>query len=331
VKDYPKWFDGGTCNSNVTLSKRRASTSNHGPGVESADTTSNLHSAQEMAGSAWQGARPTRTKVAKEAQKNLKVKEATAYKQAKATELLAEAALRKTALIEEHNLILLMTATDAQGQPSATATEFLALRQKEELQKLKARLKLQEAAEEARVQSELEQAARERVEAAAEELANNETRRQVKEAAASGGNTSGLDETRCNDDVLEDGEDEDTDILGFQSSGGQAGAGVGSGGGGSQFEFASPPPVHHFDVGDQPSQQQHYASSASPPDWAGTPLVPNSCFASIGNGLGGVSGAAGLGSHAVASSFGGGKEGLLEIGYEVQLGMKHGGLLHLRM
>jgi hypothetical protein len=253
VKDYPKWFDGGTCSSNVTPSKRRASTSDQGPGVESADTTSNLHSAPEMAGSAWQGACPTRTKAAKEAQKNLKVKEAAAYKQAKATELLAEAALRKTALMEEHNLILLMTATDAQGQPSATATEFLALRQKEELQKLKARSKLQEAAEEARLQSEMEQAARERAEAAAEELTNNETRRQVREAAASGGNTSDLDETRCSDDVPEDGEDEDTDILGFQSSGGQAGAGVGSGGGGSQFEFASPPPAHHFDVGDQPS------------------------------------------------------------------------------
>jgi hypothetical protein len=113
VKDYLKWFDGGTCSGNVMPSKRRASTSDHGHGVESADTTSNLHNTPEMAGSAWQGTRPTGTKAAKEAQKNLKVKEAAAYKQAKAMEVLAKAALRKTALMEEHNLILLITATDA--------------------------------------------------------------------------------------------------------------------------------------------------------------------------------------------------------------------------
>jgi hypothetical protein len=213
----------------------------------------------------------------------------------------------------------------------------LALRQKEEFQKLKARLKLQEAAEEARVQFEIEQATREHAEAAAKELANNETRRQVREAVVSGGNISDLDETRCSDDVAKDGEDEDTDILGFQSSGGQPGAGVGSGGGGSQFKFASPPPAYHFDVGDQPLQQQHYASSPSPPDWAGIPLVPNSCFvesqfsgvsaarsygrvgvvqhefSGIGNGLGGVLGATSLGSPAVASNFGGGQGGYVGI------------------
>ena len=242
VKDYPKWFDRGTYSSNVTPSKKRASTSNHGPGIESAETTSNLHNAPEMAGNAWQGARSTGTKAAKEAQKNLKAKKAAAYKQAKAIEVLTKATLRKTALMEEHNLILLITATDAQGQPSTTATEFLALRQKEELQKLKMCLKLQEAAEEARVQSEIEQATCERAEAAAEELTNNKTSRQVREAGASGGNTNDLDETRCSDDVAEDGEDENMDILGFQSSGSQLGAGMDSEGGGSQFEFTSLPP-----------------------------------------------------------------------------------------
>ena len=153
--------------------------------------------------------------------------------------------------MEEYNLILLMTATNTQGQPSTTTIEFLVLCQKEEFQKLKARLKLQEAAKEARLQFEIEQAAHERAEAAIEELANNETSKQVKEATTSGGNTSDLDKTRYNDDVAKDGEDEVTDILGFQSSRGQPSVGVGSRGGGSQFEFAFPPPAHHFDIGNQ--------------------------------------------------------------------------------
>lgn len=84
--------------------------------------------------------RPQGTKAAKDAHKAAKTRDGVLYAQAVAIEVMAAAAVHKAALLEEHNLILLMTAPDVDGQPTTTAQELLALCQAEELRKLKSRL-----------------------------------------------------------------------------------------------------------------------------------------------------------------------------------------------
>jgi hypothetical protein len=57
--------------------------------------------------------RPGGTKAAKEDQRQQKVREAALFAQAEATKTMAAAQMRKVALLEEQNLLMLMTMPDS--------------------------------------------------------------------------------------------------------------------------------------------------------------------------------------------------------------------------
>jgi hypothetical protein len=70
------------------------------------------------------------------------MREGAAYAQAKATEVMPAATMRKATLLEDHNMLLLMT-----NSQTPEAQEYLRLRQAEELKKLRRRLADQEQQE----------------------------------------------------------------------------------------------------------------------------------------------------------------------------------------
>jgi hypothetical protein len=141
VKDYPRWAEGWGTSTTVAPSRR--------PRVAGADQESVIGVSEEATGFEDGGdmesnvglqVQPTGSKAAKEAHKAAKTRDGAMYAQAVAQEVLGVAATRKAAIMAEHNLILLMSTPDEGGLPMATAREFLALRQAEELKKLKLRL-----------------------------------------------------------------------------------------------------------------------------------------------------------------------------------------------
>jgi hypothetical protein len=139
--------------------------------------------------------RPIGTKVAKNVHREGKMREGAAYVQAKATEVMAAATMRKAALLEDHNMLLLMT-----NSQTPKAQEYLRLRQAEELKKLRRRLANQEQQElEAQVvedQRQRDKATREIALAKAQEREDLETRRQMEGAHAL------FDEDEEDDDVV---------------------------------------------------------------------------------------------------------------------------------
>jgi hypothetical protein len=148
VKDYPRWAEGWGTSTTVAPSRQ--------PRVVGADQESVTGVSEEATGfedggdmesNAGLQVRPVGSKAAKEAHKAAKTRDGAMYVQVAAQEVLGVAATAKAAIMAEHNLILLMSAPDEGGLPTATAREFLALRQAEELKKLKLRL-VQEAAQE---------------------------------------------------------------------------------------------------------------------------------------------------------------------------------------
>jgi hypothetical protein len=83
--------------------------------------------------------RPLGTKAAKELHRERKIREGAMYAQATATDRIAVATMRKAALLEDHNMLLLMT-TPASQVTTPEAQWYLRLRQAEELKKLEKRL-----------------------------------------------------------------------------------------------------------------------------------------------------------------------------------------------
>jgi hypothetical protein len=105
VKDLPKWADGW----NVAIENHKRFRS-----------------------------RPSGMKAAKEVQYQGKVREAAMYAQAEAAKTMAATTMRKNALLEDQNIVMLMTLPDS--QVIVEAREYLRLRRREELKKLQSRL-----------------------------------------------------------------------------------------------------------------------------------------------------------------------------------------------
>lgn len=89
--------------------------------------------------------RPGGSKAAKEIVRQGKIKEGAAWAQATATQVMAEATLRKAASMEDQNMLLLFTSPEALTTPEAV--EYLRLRRGEELCKLQWRLAAEEEEE----------------------------------------------------------------------------------------------------------------------------------------------------------------------------------------
>jgi hypothetical protein len=215
VKDFPRWAEGwGT--KEVTLMKRKSSSSDHESQAGTPESGLGVDSAGDVQPNGVFRERPIGTKAAKNVHREGKMREGAAYAQAKATEVMAAATMRKAALLEDHNMLLLMT-----NSQTPEAQEYLRLRQAEELKKLRRRLADQEQQElEAQVvedQRQRDKAAREIALAKAQEREDLETRRQMEGAHAL------FDEDEEDDDVVgsepENPEFRQADDDGFMSPG----------------------------------------------------------------------------------------------------------------
>jgi hypothetical protein len=71
--------------------------------------------------------RPGGTRTAKEVQKASKQREGAMYVQAAASEVMAQTTMRKAAMLEDHNMLMLMTLPKSLGS-TPEAQEYLRLR-----------------------------------------------------------------------------------------------------------------------------------------------------------------------------------------------------------
>jgi len=147
VKDFPRWAEGWVIVKTTTPSKRKAISSNRGSHEAGGECESAADGKVGAEGNQALRDRPIGTKAAKENHKADKVADSAFHKQATTSELMAEAVMRKVGALEDHNLILLMTAPDAHGVQSAIAQEFMKLRQTHELKKLHKQLAAQDQKE----------------------------------------------------------------------------------------------------------------------------------------------------------------------------------------
>jgi hypothetical protein len=106
--------------------------------------------------------RPSCTKAAKKLHLEGKIQEGAMYAQAAATNRIATATMRKAALLEDHNMLLLMT-TPASQVTTPEARRYLMLCQTEELKKLEKRLAADEEPD-LQLQADQEQREREKLE-----------------------------------------------------------------------------------------------------------------------------------------------------------------------
>ena len=156
LKEHPKWADGWSQVKPPTAKRKALSTNQDSDCVE-VGASLGLEGAASMEQSVSTG-RPGGTKAAKAVQKARKVREAAIYAQAEATKTMAAAQMRKVALLEQQNLIMLMTMPDNQDA-TPEAREFLQLLRAEEMRKLKRRLAEDEERERLQKIAEEEQAA----------------------------------------------------------------------------------------------------------------------------------------------------------------------------
>ena len=142
VREYPRWADGGTTS--------RSSTPSRKPGLGSSEQVSGTGVTDS--GGSWHGdvqpathvlfpSRPVGTKAAKEALKEARITDRAALAQAQATANLASAALKKVAVLEDHNLLLLMNSSKV---TSPAAEEYLRRRQEYELLKFERQMQEEE-------------------------------------------------------------------------------------------------------------------------------------------------------------------------------------------
>jgi hypothetical protein len=187
VREFPRWSEGWFPMKPAIPTKRKAASSGH-DSHEAAPASSSVQVDQmdSNANTVLQD-RPSGTKAAKREHKQGKVREGAMYAQAKATSDLASATLKKMALLEEQNLLILMTTPESQVT-SPAAQQFLRIRQEEELEKLLQRReedrdrKIKEAVE--KEIADAETAKLELLRQAAAEAEQKETARQLREVAA---------------------------------------------------------------------------------------------------------------------------------------------------
>ena len=149
LKDHPKWADGWSA-PKATSSMRvpAASASSLGnqcdPGRSSGGC---VQSDAEAQGSQRGGiCRPGGSKAAREESRSASAREGVIYAQAEATRTMAAAQMKKAALLEDQNMLLLMTMPD-EKITTAEAREYMRLRRGDKLKKLRRKLAAEEARE----------------------------------------------------------------------------------------------------------------------------------------------------------------------------------------
>jgi hypothetical protein len=180
VRDYPHWADGwstGTPKSTPSRDRHdvEAKVGTHGSSGLGFEGDTQMEANRRFS------CRPQGTKAAKEVQKQGKQKEKIQHAQSRAAQVMAEASLKKLALLEDQNLLILMTNPQ---MVTADAEEYLRLRQGEELRKYRkwlaaeAQLDLEE--EEDRVRERGKRIRLDRERAKEEELQREETEAQMR-------------------------------------------------------------------------------------------------------------------------------------------------------
>jgi hypothetical protein len=137
VKDYPRWADGWSSSS--TPSKRKTTSSEHESneiGVKSESVVEGTTNSEENRALK---VRPGGTRAAKEVQKTGKQWEGAMYAHAAVSEVMAQAMMRKATMLEDHNMLMLVTLPESLGS-TPKAQEYLRLRHAEVFKKLKKRL-----------------------------------------------------------------------------------------------------------------------------------------------------------------------------------------------
>jgi hypothetical protein len=138
VKDLPKWADGWNV-AKVPIPKKKVQSSNFDSDcVVVEEPLDSMVIAEVIENHKRFRSRPSGMKAAKEVQYQGKVREAAMYAQAEAAKTMAATTMRKNALLEDQNIVMLMTLPDS--QVSVEAREYLRLRRREELKKLQSRL-----------------------------------------------------------------------------------------------------------------------------------------------------------------------------------------------
>ena len=156
LKDHPKWMDGWT-SPKASSSVRSGAASGNSPAAAAEDgrtqfdaDTSPVCRAQsevDAGGSARGGiARPGGSKGAREDSRSASAREGAIYAQADATRTMAAAQMKKAALLEDQNMLLLMTMPDDKIT-TAEAREYLRMRRCDELKKLRRKLAHEEERE----------------------------------------------------------------------------------------------------------------------------------------------------------------------------------------
>jgi hypothetical protein len=199
VKDYPRWAEGWSLSS--TPSKRKTTSSEHESNEIGVESESVVEGTTNSEDNHALKVRPGGTRAAKEVQKAGKQREGAMYAQAAASEVMAQATMRKAAMLEDHNILMLMTLPESRGS-IPEAQEYLRLRQAEVLKKLKIRL-ADDGEREAQEALQLDRQAQEqRATAATQAREALETRRQIEEQGLQ-------DQVDPSDDVDDDQEYDD--------------------------------------------------------------------------------------------------------------------------
>ena len=198
LKDHPKWMDGWT-SPKASSNLRFGTASGSSPTTAAEDgrtqfdagrsPISRAQSEGEARGSQRSGmVRPGGSKAAKKDSRSASAREGAIYAQADATRTMAAAQMKKAALLEDQNMLLLMTMPDDKIT-TVEAREYLRLRRCDELKKLQRKLAQEEE--------------RERLDAASEATERGRSsatkrRRQV-EVSGEQSEGEGLQERHCGD------------------------------------------------------------------------------------------------------------------------------------
>ena len=133
LKDCPRWADGWT---QPSVGRKRVSNECEGSNTHDVDVG---YSEGATRSRSIYNERPGGVKSAKQDSMQQKVRDGALYAQAEATKSMAAVQMRKVALIEDQNMLLLMTMP-IEESAGEDAREYMRLRRGEELKKLKKRL-----------------------------------------------------------------------------------------------------------------------------------------------------------------------------------------------
>ena len=139
LKDCPRWADGWT---QPSIGKKRVANDCEGSNSHGVDV--DILGGYTRSQSVY-NERPGGVKSAKQDSMQQKVRDGALYAQAEATRSMAAVQMRKVAVIEDQNMLLLMTMP-IEESAGEDAREYMRLRRGEELKKLKKRLSAEDCA-----------------------------------------------------------------------------------------------------------------------------------------------------------------------------------------